>query len=370
MRRIYALCTTSAGADIVSAVSRSIDLAGIIGLDSGYRAKGSSGIVDMKPLAQKLGVPFISVATYELDSPSDVFRVQKEAIDVLIVVGWQRLIPGWLINQCSEGALGIHGSPAGISAGRGRSPQNWALILGASEFELSLFLIDEGVDSGNVVSSDTFRYEQEDDINVSYIKAGIISSKLIVQALKSGKELVPSSTPQAGEFYYFPQRLLEDGAMDWFRSSEEICRFVKAQTHPYPGAFTWMGNKKVMIWKARVINEFRPLSIENGLTETPGQVVFESSLGLIVVKTGDGYILSESWGLESGAKFDGLVGETFSSVDWQEQLRGIIARHERRYPDFPISPLILEQITDNKAPKTAEGQGEEVRLEGLEPPTF
>jgi methionyl-tRNA formyltransferase len=353
MRRVYALCTTSAGADIVRAISGTIDLAGVIGLGPGYRSNGISGFVDMTPLALELGVPFISVETYELDSPSDVVRLQKEKMDVLLVVGWQRLIPGWLITQCSEGALGIHGSPGGISAGRGRSPQNWALMLGASEIELSLFLIDEGVDSGNVISSETFQYEQDDDINVSYLKAGISSSNLIVRALKSGKELAPSSTPQAGEFFYFPQRLPEDGAIDWSRSSEEICRFVRALTHPYPGAFTWLGDNKVVIWKARAFNGFQSLLLGDGLPETPGKVVFESSAGLIVVKTADGYILSESWSLESGAKIGGVLGEVFASVDWQEQLRGIVARHQKRYPEFPISPLLLEQITDVKTyPKT------------------
>lgn len=353
MRRTYALCTTSAGADVVRAISNTIDLSGIIGLDSGYRSNGVAGFVDMQPIAFELGVPFISVETYELNGPSDIVRLQKEEMDVLLVVGWQRLIPGWLIDQCSEAALGVHGSPGGISAGRGRSPQNWALILGASEFELSVFLIDEGVDSGNVISSDTFRYEQDDDINVSYLKAAIISANLIVRALGSGKKLAASSTPQAGEFYYFPQRLPEDGAIDWSRSSEEICRFVRALTRPYPGAFTWLGDQKVVIWKARALNEFPSLAPENGSIETPGKVVFHSSVDFIVVKTIDGYILSESWSVVAGSKLGEFLGEVFTSVDWKEQLRGIVSRHEKRYPEFPISPLLLEQIKDSKtSPKT------------------
>ena len=349
MRRVYALCTTSAGADVVRAVSDTLDLAGIIGLAPRYRSSGVAGFIDMKQFALELGVPFIPVETYDLDGPSDVARLQKEKIDVLLVVGWQRLIPSWLINQCSEGALGIHGSPGGISAGRGRSPQNWALILGASEFELSLFLIDDGVDSGDVISSASFRYEREDDINVSYLKVSMSSSKLIVQALESGEALKSSSRPQTGEVYYFPQRFPEDGAIDWYRSSEEICRFVRALTFPYPGAFTWLGDRKILIWKARAFSGFQSLFPECEIDETPGKVIFESTSGAIVVRTGDGYILSESWSLESGAKYAGVLGELFFSVNWQEQLRGILSRHEKRYPDFRISPLLLEQLNDVKA---------------------
>ena len=348
MRRVYALCTTSAGADVVRAISDSVDLAGVIGLDSNYRSNGIAGFMDMKQIALELGVPFISVEKYELDGPSDVLRLKQEEIDVLLVVGWQRLIPSWLINQCSEAALGIHGSPGGISAGRGRSPQNWALILGATEFEISLFLIDEGIDSGNVVSSVAFQYEQEDDIKMSYLKVAISSANLIVRALESGVDFSHFSKPQTGEFYYFPQRVPEDGAIDWSRSSEEICRFVRALTQPYPGAFTWLGERKVVIWKARVLAGFHSFFPEGEPSDIPGKVVFESTAGLIVVRTGDGYILSESWSLESGVRFGGVFGMTFSSVSWQEQLKRIVSRHEKRYPDFRISPLLLEQIKDIK----------------------
>lgn len=348
MRRVYALCTTSSGADILRGIADKVGLVGIIGLSPGHRAEGVAGFMDMSQFALELGVRFLPVETYELDGPSDLIRLGEEQIDVLLVVGWQRLIPSWLINQCSEGALGLHGSPGGISAGRGRSPQNWALILGASEFTLSLFLIDEGVDSGNVISSATFPYEREDDINSSYIKVAIISSDLIIRALESGENLVASSRGQTGRFFYFPQRLPEDGAIDWSRSSEEICRFVRALTHPYPGAFTWLGDQKILIWKARVVSGLKSFLPEGTDIETPGKVVFESASGLIVVKTGDGYVVAESWFLESGEKISGVLGRAFFSVSWQEQLSEIVFRHEKRYPDFAISPLLLEQIRGAK----------------------
>lgn len=69
MRRIYALCTTSAGADVLRAMSDSINLAGVIGLDSSYRSNGIAGFMDMKQIALELGVQFVSVETYELDGP-------------------------------------------------------------------------------------------------------------------------------------------------------------------------------------------------------------------------------------------------------------------------------------------------------------
>lgn len=350
MRSVFALCTTASGSDILRAISDRISLAGIIGLRPDYPADGVAGFVDMKKFSQELGVRFIPVETYELSGPLDVTRLGEEQIDVLLVVGWQRLIPSWLINHCSEGALGLHGTPGGISAGRGRSPQNWSLILGASEFTLSLFLIDEGVDSGKIISSTTVQYEPEDDINSSHIKVAMIASDLIVRAMQSGRSLIASARPQTGPVFYFPQRLREDGAIDWSRSTEEVSRFVRALAHPYPGAFTWLGEQKIMIWNVTAVSGLKNLARERKNIETPGKVVFESTAGLIVIRTGDGYVLARCWSLESRKKLSGVLGEVFSSVCWQEQLGQIASRHKSKYPNFMVSPLLLEQFTVAEVP--------------------
>ena len=56
------------------------------------------------------------------------------------------------------GVLGGHGSPDGISGGRGRLPQNWALILGAKRFDLALFKITPGIDDGPIIAKRSFFY--------------------------------------------------------------------------------------------------------------------------------------------------------------------------------------------------------------------
>ena len=74
-------------------------------------------------------------------------------IDLLIVVGWQRLIPGWLINQLTVGAFGMCGSSQPLPKRRGRSPMVWSILEKRSHFLTNLFRYDEGIDSGMIVST-------------------------------------------------------------------------------------------------------------------------------------------------------------------------------------------------------------------------
>ena len=58
-------------------------------------------------------------------------------IDIIFCMGWQRLIPEWLLNDLSVGAFGMHGSNKPLPHGRGRSPLNWSLIQDKNMFHLT-----------------------------------------------------------------------------------------------------------------------------------------------------------------------------------------------------------------------------------------
>ena len=81
--------------------------------------------------------------------------------------------------------MGAHGSPLGITKGRGRSPQNWALILGLSTFYISIFKIDPGIDSGQIIETRSFTYSDFDDIKTSYYKVCLLTADMIINNLKS-----------------------------------------------------------------------------------------------------------------------------------------------------------------------------------------
>ena len=147
------------------------------------------------------------------------------------------------------------------------------------------------------------------------------------------------SRPQVGMPLYLPQRLPEDGVIDWSLSSETISRFIKALTKPYPGAFFKEAASIVKIWRAD------PIDLSCDLDGSPGQIVFVTSQNEFIVKTGTGYLFVEEWeGLDTD--WMPLVGKKLIGEDACEQLKIILNRHISKYPNALPNPIfysILEK---------------------------
>ncbi len=335
--RIFALCTVSAGADLLRALKGHLPLAGLIGLTERASSDAISGYVFMRPVADEMGIPFIGVDDYTLKSDEDRRRLEGLECDLLLVCGWQRLVPSWLIEKRKYGVVGSHGSPQGISGGRGRSPQNWALILGARNFSISIFFIDPGIDAGPVIATRTFPLSDEDDIASSYAKATLLTADMIARAFADGSLAAGRASPQESSAYYLPQRLPEDGGIDWNRGVSDIRRFVSALSRPYPGAFSWVGDTKVTIWKAR------PFNFGAALNEDwkPGKIALATADGHLIVAAQDGLLLIDDFDVDHQSR--GMIrnGVTLSSSDFGAQMRTIVSRHQTRFPQLPLAPDIL-----------------------------
>jgi methionyl-tRNA formyltransferase len=129
------------------------------------------------------------------------------------------------------------------------------MINGESKTGVSLFYLEKGVDEGDIIAQQTFLIEPDDTISDVLIKAEKASINIIKEHVPRMLNGTSSRLPQNHqEATYFPRRTPKDGEIDWNLDDEKINCFIKAQTHPYPGAFTVIGNKKVIIWEATVTN--------------------------------------------------------------------------------------------------------------------
>jgi UDP-4-amino-4-deoxy-L-arabinose formyltransferase/UDP-glucuronic acid dehydrogenase (UDP-4-keto-hexauronic acid decarboxylating) len=342
--KVFALATAQAGVDLLRLIAPQVPLGGIIGLSDLRRDDSISGYVYMAPIADELGVGFIKVEDYSLQAVEDRERLLRLDIDFLLVCGWQRLVPAWLIEHCKIGVIGSHGSPAGISGGRGRSPQNWALICGAGEFDISIFFITPGVDDGPVISTRSYPLTADDDIASSYLKCGILTAEMIVEAFQKGLIDSRSAREQGQAGYYLPQRLPDDGQIDWGRSTKEIIRFIRALTRPYPGAFTFVDRARMKVWNAR------PFEMRKGSKQPKaGEIILHAWSNKLVVATGDGMLLIDEYEL---ATYDHknigyLKGKVFEPCDFAAQMQTIVARHLKRYPHYRLSPMVLRGFSLN-----------------------
>ena len=115
---IYVLNAVSAGLDTVQALGDQISIAGFIGL-APSKNKNVSGYISMADYAKKRELPYYEAQSYSLDDSRDREALLRLNIDFLLVVGWQRLVPEWLIAHTRHAVFGSHGSPFGITQNLG-----------------------------------------------------------------------------------------------------------------------------------------------------------------------------------------------------------------------------------------------------------
>lgn len=336
--RVFALSAVEAGVDLIRAmVERGVDLSGVIALSGKGDMTDIAGYSDPAAVIAPLSLPIYYVDDYRLRTESDRALLGSLDIDVLIVVGWQRLVPKWLIQSCSTAVLGLHGSAGGITGGRGRSPQNWALICGSPHFEIALFKIDAGVDSGSVLASRRFDYTDHDDIVSSYQKSLLLGADMIATAARDWpNELVRAVAQDEGSANYLPQRVANDGVIDWSLPAYQVRRNVAALTRPYPGAFSALGAGIIKIWNARPIGDI-PLDE----TAAPGKIVHIAEKRGFIIRVGDSYMMVDDFELNEAAQAEFKVGVILQSVPIHLTVSRIIERHRLRSPDQPLNADII-----------------------------
>lgn len=335
---IAALLTVEAGLDTLRILNEKIFIDCVITLHTKAELGNMiSGYTDVTQFCDDSKIKCIQVSSYSLSERKDIELLKREDIDVLLVLGWQRLVPEWLIKHVKIAVLGGHGSAYGITGGRGRSPQNWALIMGEKTFTLSLFKIDVGVDSGNVILERTFEYSCYDNIETSYFKVSWLMAEMILEVFSYGELNAFQGKPQHGDVYFLPKRVPDDGAIDWKMNSESIYNLVRALTSPYPGAFSICSGIKVMIWKAI------PFRIPvNVLEYRSGEICQIFHDDCFVVKCGDDeFMLIQKW--SSAEEWKPVIGLTFDSCDEKEIYLNIIERHYKSnsYNEQTLHPRIM-----------------------------
>jgi methionyl-tRNA formyltransferase len=329
---IYVLSTLNSGEDAIRLLTRGLAIKGVIGLSARDPSDAISGYVYMRDFCREQSLDFIEVQSYTLTRESDRKTLLALDIDVLLVIGWQRLIPPWLISHCRTCAIGSHGSPFGITNGRGRSPQNWALILGLTTFDISIFRIDSNIDSGHIIDSRRFRYSVFDDIRTSYYKSTLLTAAMIVDNIRNGRAVrrdLPPQDTQAAE--YLPQRLPEDGSIDWNTPSMAIYNFTRALTRPYPGARTWAGDSEITIY------EIKPFDADIEGNHEPGEIVWAFSQNDALVKVLDGFMLITD--------YEGLplhTGMKLRSRNFRDQMKAVLDRHRNKRPDLPLAEIFKQ----------------------------
>jgi methionyl-tRNA formyltransferase len=205
----------------------------------------------LEDLAAKHGIP-LTYVTKKMNNPEYVAAISALRPDFGLVVGWYHMIPRVIRDLFPKGVAGVHASL--LPKYRGGAPLVWAMINGQQKTGVTLFYFADGVDTGDIIAQKVIEISCADTIREVYEKASVVSADLVrelVPLIRQGK--APRCPQNHALATQFPQRKPEDGLIDWTQPAEQIRNFIRAQTKPYPGAFTCLGGKKVIIWDADIL---------------------------------------------------------------------------------------------------------------------
>ncbi len=250
-------------------------------------AAKTSGAVSFEDISQSYNIPLYKVKS--TNDPETVALLRKLAPDVIFVIGWTRLVSAEVLSIPKYGCIGMHASL--LPKYRGRAPVNWAIINNEKMTGNTMIWLDEGVDSGDIILQRAIPITLSDTCKTLYDKVAAAGREMISEILpylERGE--IPRKPQNENEASVMPKRTPEDGLIDWNKSALELFNWVRALTHPYPGAFTYYQGKKLFIWEAQIAHF--PIDGKNSLTKStkPGQVISVSDG--ILVATGQNELLN------------------------------------------------------------------------------
>ncbi len=218
-----------------------------------YRPQGVQNVLhaNFHPFAQAQGIPIFELRD-KMSDPELVQKIKDWAPDFILVVGWYHMIPKAI--RALAPTAGMHASL--LPRYSGGAPLVWAIINGETQTGISLFLMDQGVDSGPLIAQTQVPIAFEDTIAALYARIEQAGLELLLTELpKIANGRAVYTEQDESQRSVFPQRSPEDGLIDWHWPAEKIYNFIRAQTKPYPGAFTWIDQQKLTLWNSILLDE-------------------------------------------------------------------------------------------------------------------
>jgi methionyl-tRNA formyltransferase len=225
------------------------------------------------------------IETRDVNALETLNEIRKLEPELIFVVGWSQIVHDPFIALASEGVFGMH--PTLLPRHRGRAPIPWAILSGLARTGVTLFeIVDATADSGAIVGQMTIDIAPDETATTLFARLAEahvdLTRELLPQLLARTAPRIPQDRTRASSW---PKRTPADGIIDWETRAPYLYDWVRAQTRPYPGAFTYVGDEKVIVWGAR--------PVELSETAPAGTIVELREEGPVVACGEGGLVLQE-----------------------------------------------------------------------------
>jgi len=255
-------------------------------------------------IAAERGIPVY--APEDVNHPLWVDRIRDLNADVIFSFYYRNLLCDNILNTARIGAFNLHGSL--LPAYRGRAPLNWVLVNGESETGVTLHRMVSRADAGAIVAQQRVAIADNDEALSLHRKLAEAAKGMLASVLPTIKTQTFSETAQDdSKASYYGRRTPEDGRLDWEKPAQTLQNLVRAVSDPWPGAYSFAGTHKFIVWKSRVRTDVAPARAGTVLSVSP--LLVACGDGALEILTGQmdngvymqGAQLAQSLGLVAGA---------------------------------------------------------------------
>ncbi len=245
---------------------------------------------ETKDVAMRLGVPVFQPES--LAAPG-FYEMLKDDIapDMIVVVAYGRIFPSTVLKIPRIGCVNVHASL--LPRYRGAAPVNWAIVNGERETGITIMLMDEGMDTGDVFCKKKVSIGEDETAEELLQRLSIQGAQFLLQTIEriEKKEIIPIKQDEKNASYA-PILSKKDGEINWHRTAQQIKDLVRGMT-PWPSAHTTLKGKTIKIFRAVVVSG-------EGM---PGEILSLGDHG-IDVATGVGALRILSLQLQGGKRMD------------------------------------------------------------------
>jgi methionyl-tRNA formyltransferase len=224
------------------------------------RPKGRGLELVSSPVKQRALDLALPITQPESIKKNEAFRAVLTALnpDAIIVVGYGRIIPQWMLDLPPLGNINLHASL--LPKYRGAAPIQWAIARGETVTGVTTMKIDAGLDTGAILLQQEIQIATDDTAETLASKLATIGADLIIETLRGLQAGSVHPRPQDhARATLAPILRKEDGLIDFSRKAGEILNRMRG-FQPWPGAYTKFRGKNLQIWKAVALDRALPMS--------------------------------------------------------------------------------------------------------------
>jgi methionyl-tRNA formyltransferase len=259
-------------------IMHNYQIAGVVTQPDRPRGRGRiPALTPIKALAEKYNLPVNQPERMRDREVTDYFR--DLAPDLVVVVAFGQILPREILEIPKMGCINVH--PSLLPKYRGAAPMNWTIIRGEVKTGVTIMLMDEGLDTGDILSREETVIDPEETFGKLHDRLANMGAVLLLKTVEMIVNGVVTRTSQ-DDFLatYAPRLKKEDGLINWNKDVSQVVNLIRGLS-PVPCAYTFYKGKKLKIFSAKGKTSYN--------VGTPGKIGSETDLGLPVAAK-NGYV--------------------------------------------------------------------------------